>query len=62
MNKIDFFFNKVIPKKFIVFTLASIFLWQGFITDNQWYIIALAYFGINVINAIKGRLNGGKNE
>lgn len=60
MAKIDFFFNKVIPKKFIVFTLACIFLFMDKLTNEQWFYIALAYFGINVINAIKGRLNGGE--
>jgi len=48
MNKWDFFFNKMIPKKFIVFTLATIALFMKLIDGGQWTIIAGVYLGINI--------------
>ncbi len=48
MNKLDFFFNKLLPKKFIVFTIATIGLFLGLINGSSWTIIAGAYIGGNI--------------
>ena len=65
MYKIDFFFNKVVPKKFIVFIIATLFAFPfNIITGGQWMILACAYFGINYGQKILERLskNGNRND
>ena len=47
MSEIDYFFNKVLPKKFIVMTTATIFCLLGLITGGQWLLVAAAYGGLN---------------
>jgi len=44
----DFFFNKMLPKKLIVFSIASIALFMGLITGTEWTIIAGIYLGLNL--------------
>ncbi len=48
MNKWDFFFNKMLPKKFLVFTVATIGLFLKLINGQQWTIIAGVYLGLNI--------------
>jgi len=57
MNKLDFFFNKLLPKKFIVFTIATIALFMKLLDGQGWTIIAGIYIGGNVLKAV---LPGGK--
>ena len=51
MNKIvsfaDTIFNKILPKKFIVFVVATIFCWWGKVDGDVWAYISLAYLGVN---------------
>lgn len=62
-EKWDFFFNKVIPKKFIIMIIATIFAWPGItvITGTQWIIVAGAYAGFNFGQKILGRTINGNN-
>lgn len=48
MKGLDFFFNKLIPKKFLVFSIATIALFLELIDGGQWTIIAGLYLGINM--------------
>lgn len=60
-EKIDFAFNKMLPKKFIVFAVATVMAFMGKIDGFQWFIIAGAYLGVNVIqHYAKKQFNGGK--
>jgi len=62
MEVLDFFFNKVLPKKFIVVVLASIYAFMGILTGGQWLIIAGAYAGINYGQKVLERLSNGRND
>jgi len=48
MNKLDFFFNKMLPKKLIVFTIASIALFMKLISGTEWTVVAGIYLGLNM--------------
>lgn len=48
MKNVDFFFNKMLPKKLIVFSIASIALFMQLITGTEWTIIAGVYLGLNM--------------
>ncbi len=49
---IDFFFNKLIPKKFVVFSIATVGLFLNLVTGEQWTIVAGIYLGTNVLKAL----------
>jgi len=59
MKDLDFFFNKMLPKKLIVFTIATIALFMKLIDGMQWTIISGVYLGLNMtghaITAIKSK-------
>lgn len=57
MEKIDKFFNKVLPKKFIVFTLASVLIFIEKIDGQMWGYIAMAYLTVNVTQKFVGKNN-----
>jgi hypothetical protein len=59
-GEIDFFFNKVLPKKFIVFAVASVLVFTGRIQGDHWFYIALGYFGVNVLAVLARK--GEKSE
>lgn len=48
MKVLDFFFNKMLPKKLIVFSIASIALFMDLISGTEWTIIAGIYLGLNM--------------
>lgn len=48
MSKLDFFFNKMLPKKFLVFSIATTALFMNLIDGTQWTIIAGVYLGLNM--------------
>ena len=54
-EKIDTFFNKTLPKKFIVFSVGTIFAFMNIIDGMQWTIIAGAYLGVNVAQKLTGK-------
>ena len=43
---IDRTLQKIISRKFTVFSLATLFLYLGIITGYQWVAISLGYIGI----------------
>ena len=50
--KADELFNKVLPKKFIVFVIATVGMFMKLITGEQWMIVASIYLGVNVMRAV----------
>ena len=60
-SKWDFFFNKMLPKKFIVFTIATIALFMKLLNGQQWTIVAGIYIGGNVLKTLFNGI-GAKNE
>lgn len=62
MYTLDFFFNKVLPKKFIVMILATIFCFLGVITGGQWLIVAGAYAGLNFGQKLLRDNNGNRSN
>lgn len=62
MKRLDFFFNKMLPKKFIVFSIATTALFMELIDGTQWTIIAGIYLGLNMtgkaISLIPKKENG----
>lgn len=57
---IDWFFNKAMPKKFIVFVVATIALFLGLIGGDLWAYISMIYLGSNMIAKFAGAI-GKKN-
>lgn len=45
-EKIDRFINKWVSRKLTVFALASVALFNGYITGSEWIIISSIYLGI----------------
>ena len=52
--------GKVISRKFTVFSLATLFLYLGSITGEQWVAISLGYIGIQGIADIATQWKFGK--
>ena len=52
--------GKVISHKFTVFSLATVFLYLGSITGEQWVAISLGYIGIQGIADIATQWKFGK--
>ncbi len=48
-KKLDTFFNKIIPKKLLIMLIATVLVFMNKIDGFQWFIIAGAYLGVNVI-------------
>ena len=51
MFDIDKFFNKTLPKKFIVVTVATIIVFMKLNPPTEYWYLLMAYFGVN---AVKG--------
>lgn len=45
-ERIDRFLNKWVSRKLTVFVLASVALFNGYITGSEWIIISSIYLGI----------------
>lgn len=56
----DRLMGKVISRKFTVFSLATLFLYLGSITGEQWVVISLGYIGIQGIADIATQWKFGK--
>ena len=52
--------GKIISRKFTVFSLATLFLYLGSITGEQWVAISLGYIGIQGIADIATQWKFGK--
>lgn len=46
-EKLDYFFNKVLPKKFIVITVATIIVFLKLDPPAEYWYLLIAYFGGN---------------
>lgn len=47
---VDWFLNKVIPKKFLVFVIATVALFAALIPGEIWGYIAMFYIGGNALS------------
>ena len=47
-EKLDYFFNKVLPKKFIVITVATVIVFMKLDPPAEYWYLLIAYFGGNV--------------
>jgi hypothetical protein len=54
LETIDFFFNKLLPKKLIVWIVACILIFDGKISGDNWLYISLVYIGANMIQKFTG--------
>lgn len=45
---LDYFFNKLLPKKVIVVTVATILVFKKVDVPQEYWYILMAYFGVNV--------------
>ena len=55
-EKLDYFFNKMLPKKFIVITLASVIVFMKLEPPTEYWYLLIAYFGGNVAaKFVKGK-------
>jgi hypothetical protein len=43
-EKLDFIFNKVLPKKFIVITVATVVVFMGIEAPQEYWWLLIAYF------------------
>jgi hypothetical protein len=59
---IDRFMGKIISRKFTVFSLATVFLYLGSITGDQWVAISLGYIGIQGVADIATQWKFGKDQ
>lgn len=48
-DRVDWFFNKLLPKKFLVVTVATIIVLAGLNPPQEYWYILMAYFGVNVV-------------
>ena len=51
-EKIDFFFNKMLPKKFIAITIATILVFKQLEVPSEYWYLLMVYFGGNVVKGI----------
>lgn len=59
VKTMDFIFNKAVPKKLIVFVVATTFCLLGLITGGQWLILAGAYAGVMYAQKLTQRISNG---
>ena len=56
-EKIDFYLGKLMSRKLLVFVIASVGLFTGYVTDTNWVILATAYVSIegftNIVEKLK---------
>ena len=57
-EKIDYFFNKMLPKKLIVVTIATVIVFKKIDPPQEYWWILLAYFGVNMAGAITKNIVG----
>ena len=61
MNKlisgVDFFFNKMIPKKLLVWVIATVLCFLGVLNGDLWAYISMMYIGTNVLQKFSVPIN-----
>jgi hypothetical protein len=55
---IDFVFNKLIPKKLLVWVIATILVFSGKLNGEMWAYISMAYLGVNMLQKFTGAGKG----
>jgi hypothetical protein len=60
-EKIDLLLSKWLSRKLTVFIIASVGLFSGDLTSDNWTILATAYISIEGFTNIVERLNKNKN-
>ncbi len=53
---IDFFFNKMLPKKLIVVAIATTIVFKELDAPKEYWYILMAYFGVNIAGAMTKNL------
>ncbi len=61
VDGIDFFFNKLLPKKLLVFVIATIIVLKGINAPSEYWYVLMAYMGVNIAGKFAGVL-GKKDE
>jgi len=51
-KNVDYIWNKVAPKKFIAFIIASVMAFTGIIDGQQWLTITMIYMGANAVGKL----------
>jgi len=51
-GKIDFFFNKLLPKKFLVVAIATVIVFKEINAPKEYWYLLWLYFGGNVVKGI----------
>jgi hypothetical protein len=54
MNKIDYFLNKLLPKKLIVWIVATILVFMKILPGDLWAYLSMIYIGMNVAQKFSG--------
>ena len=57
-EKLDKFFNKILPKKFIVITIATVIVFLKLDPPVEYWWLLMAYFGLNVV----GKFTNGSKD
>jgi len=60
-EKIDLLLSKWVSRKLTVFVIASVGLFSGYITSDNWVIVATAYIATEGATSIVERLIKAKN-
>ncbi len=58
-EQIDFYLSKLMSRKLLAFTISSIGLFTGHVSDTNWIVLATAYVSIegftNIVERIKNK-------
>jgi len=49
IKKLDYFFNKMLPKKFIVITVATVIVFMKLTPPQEYWYLLIAYFTGNAV-------------
>ena len=49
LDKLNYFFNKMLPKKFIVITVATVIVFMKMQPPNEYWYLLIAYFTGNTV-------------
>jgi len=61
-NGIDYFFNKMLPKKLIVVILATWVILSKIEAPSEYYYILMAYMGVNIAGKFASVIGKKKDE
>lgn len=58
LEVMDYFFNKLIPKKLIVWLVATHLLYQGKLDGNMWGYITMIFLSGNIVQKFSPKAPG----